>query len=533
MPFTTDRISYTDTASFSTLVTDYIAQENNLSSFIENFPSQKNIEAQIKKKATYTFDRKNLVKSINANYNGINVNPAVQSNIDLLLQENTFTICTAHQPNIFTGHLYFIYKILHTVKLATDLKKLYAAYNFVPVFYMGSEDADLDELGHINIDGEKWEWQTKQKGAVGRMVIDKAFVQLIEKIKGRFGNEVFGNEIIEAIDSCYSIGNTIQQATLAFVHFLFGKYGVVTLIADDVILKARMIPIFKNEIENETSHQAAENTTNKLAAFYKGQAHSRPINLFYLQNDIRERIEKDASGNYFVVNTDIVFTKQALLQEIETNPQHFSPNVILRGLYQETILPNIIFVGGGGEIAYWLQLKEVFKSYKTLFPILIVRNSFLIQTAKQQKQWQQLGFGLEQLFKSIVHLENIYTTKNTTNELSLANELIALEKVYKNLQQKATAIDKSLLTHIGALQKKHLKNIAIAEKKFLKAEKRNFAERLLHIQKIKNNLFPNQSLQERYDNIIPYYAKYRSAIFDIILEASLSIEQQFTVVTVT
>jgi bacillithiol synthase len=532
MQSTIEQIKYPDTKHFSKLVTDYIAKEKDLEPFYNLAPTIENIKIQTVQKAATNVNRQALANCIKNDYLNLTTTTEVNTNIDLLVNDNTFTICTAHQPNIFTGHLYFVYKILHTVKLASLLKKEMPENNFVPVFYMGSEDADLDELGHINIDNEVLQWNTQQKGAVGRMIIDEPFIEIINKLKGRFGNDPFGNEILAAIENCYSLQKSIQQATLEFVNFLFGKYGVLVLIADKKELKAQMISIFKNEIEQSTSHKAALTTSDALPDVYKAQAFSRPINLFYLNNDSRERIELNEAGIYEVLNTSINFSKEALLAEIENNPQYFSPNVILRGLFQETIMPNIAFVGGGGEIAYWLQLKDVFKSYNTIYPILIVRNSFLIQTETQQKQWQNLGFNTLQLFEKSILLEKLYTTQHTNKVLTTTDTQEAIIALYNTLLLRAKSIDQSLTTHIAALLKKQQNKLIQVEKKFVRAEKRNFSEKILQLQKIKQHLFPNENLQERYDNIIPYYAKYGKELFDNILNSSLTVEQEFVILTI-
>src|SRR6185437_12246053 len=154
-----------------------------------------------------------LVEEFSNQYKDFNDCDAIKVNIQALSDENTFTICTAHQPNIFTGHLYFVYKILHTIKLADSLKKELPEYNFVPVFFMGSEDADLEELNHIVIDGEKYKWETNQTGAVGRMKVDDNLLKLIDKISGRLSVEKYGNDLIELLKKCYPKNSTIENST--------------------------------------------------------------------------------------------------------------------------------------------------------------------------------------------------------------------------------------------------------------------------------------------------------------------------------
>ncbi len=214
----------------------------------------------------------------------------VKANIEALSDENTFAICTAHQPNIFTGHLYFIYKILHTIKLADSLKKELPEYNFVPVFFMGSEDADVEELNHIELEGEKYVWETKQKGAFGRMKVDDALLKLIDKISGRLSVENHGSYLIDLLKKCYTKNASIEEATFLFVHELFKEFGLLILLPDNPAFKREMISIFEDDIFNHTSSGIVSQSSEKLAENYKAQAYPREINLFYLKDNLRNRI---------------------------------------------------------------------------------------------------------------------------------------------------------------------------------------------------------------------------------------------------
>src|SRR5882762_9283056 len=164
MNTTAQLLPYSNTDFFSTIITDYISGSNLLQPFYKHSVTIEGIKAAIEERKKYSTNRKALVAVLQKQYAGFTLTAKQQFNIEQLNNENCFTITTAHQPNIFTGHLYFIYKILHTVKLAEELTLKMPGSNFVPVYYMGSEDADLEELGHIFINGEKQEWQTGQTG---------------------------------------------------------------------------------------------------------------------------------------------------------------------------------------------------------------------------------------------------------------------------------------------------------------------------------------------------------------------------------
>jgi bacillithiol synthase len=359
MDTTAQLIDYNTTGAFSKLVTDYISGNKDLAPFYNHPVSIEGIKAAIAARKQYATNRSLLVEALMVQYKEFAIAAMVKTNIDRLLLPNTFTITTAHQPNIFTGPLYFIYKILHAIKLAEQLTSNIPDCNFVPVYYMGSEDADLDELGHIFIKGEKYRWHTTQTGAVGRMKVDKALVKLIDEIAGQILVQPNGAAIIAIMKACYQEGVTIEQATFKLVNELFKDYGLVVLLPDTPLLKKAFIPVIEKELNEGFSYKAVNETAALFPATYKVQASGREINLFYLLDDKRERIEKTTTG-FSVNNTTLQYTAKEICTELINHPERFSPNVILRPVFQEVILPNIAFIGGGGELAYWMELKKVF-----------------------------------------------------------------------------------------------------------------------------------------------------------------------------
>ena len=189
-------LTYAQTGYFSRTALDYVQQLPSIQPFYNHPVSFEGIKSAIAERKQFPTNRKLLVTVLQNQYESVQVSKLVADNIESLQLENTFTITTAHQPNIFTGPLYFIYKILHVAKLAEQLKVEFPENNFVPVYYMGSEDADLEELGHIFHHGEKIEWVTSQTGAVGRMIVDKSLVKLLDNLAGELSVYPHGAEII-------------------------------------------------------------------------------------------------------------------------------------------------------------------------------------------------------------------------------------------------------------------------------------------------------------------------------------------------
>lgn len=530
MDCTSTRLPYRQANHFTKIILDYLDQGEVLKPFYAHDPSLQGIQKAIESRKNVSTNRKTLVEELRKQYPA-EVGRPVQKNIDALLLENTFTITTAHQPNIFTGPLYFIYKILHAIKLAEQCSLLLPLYNFVPVFYMGSEDADLEELGHFYLAGEKRNWNTNQKGAVGRMVIDKEFLNLISQAEGQLAVMPFGNEILSVVKECYKKGELLQEATFKFLNILFAEYGLIVLIPDNASLKRQALKVFEDDLLNETASEIVEQTAGKLQATgYKQQANPREINLFYLKDAIRERIVKKGS-EFRIQNSELKFTREELLNDLQDHPERFSPNVILRGIYQEIILPNIVYIGGGGEIAYWLLLKDLFKHYKVPFPVLILRNSFLVVDSKWKEKIGKLGFGVEDFFLPEQELINRLVIKESKNEIKLNGNFTDAENIYESLKKQAEPIDKTLIRHVEALKIRSLSQLRELEKKMLRAEKRKFTDQQRQLHAIKENLFPGNGLQERRENILYYYAKWGKDFIQQVYLNSLSLEEEFVILT--
>ncbi|MEP6700908.1 MAG: bacillithiol biosynthesis cysteine-adding enzyme BshC [Bacteroidota bacterium] len=524
------RLPYRQTGAFSKIALDYIDQAAAIKPFFNHPPTIQGIQKTIEERKQFPTNRELLVEELKKQYEGVNTSAKVKKNIESLLSADSFTITTAHQNNIFTGPLYFIYKIVHAIKLADNLKASLPENNFVPVFYIGTEDADLDELNHIYLGGEKLVWETKQTGAVGRMKVDKIFNKLIDLIEGQLSVLPNGNEIVSQVKEFYTEGTTIQDATFRFVNSLFAKYGLVILLPDNAVLKKQMSKLFEDDLHHQTASSIVEKSASKLSkAGYKVQANPREINLFYLKDDRRDRIEK-ISGEWRVVNGSRKFSETEILKELQEHPERFSPNVILRGLYQETILPNIAFIGGGGEIAYWLQLKDLFEHYKIPFPVLVLRNSFLLVEKKWQERISHLGFTVEDFFLPEQELLNRLVAKDSKKEMKLNGSLTELEQLYENFKKQATAVDSTLEKHVDALKANTVFRLQELEKKMLRAEKRKFADQQGQIHTIKEQLFPANGLQERRENLSYYYAKWGSEFISKLYEHSLGLEQEFVIV---
>jgi len=541
MKYTATSIPYSATGVFSSLVNDYISGNGNARDYVPYTPNLEGIKKAIQQRKFSAIQRQTLVSVLENQYHLLGTikdekNTAafekVQANIGLLKNDNCFAVTTAHQPNLFTGPLYFFYKIIHVIKLAAELKAQFPENDFVPVYYMGSEDADLAEVGSYSIDGAKHQWKTKQTGAIGRMLVDDHLLQLLQNLEGYWTVKPDGKEALAIIKAAYKKGNTINEATLQMVHLFFGQYGLVVVQPDDAKLKSLFVEVMQKELTTQFSHTAIQPTLKSLSENYHVQSEGRAINLFYLKDATRNRIEK--TGELFsVVDTNIQFTQAEIIQELQAHPDRFSPNVILRGAYQETIIPSVVFVGGGGELAYWMELKNVFEQAGVDYPVIILRNSFLFINDKQAKQWASLEFNIEALFNSTQALEIAFVKTQSVENLVLTEHIASLTDLYKVIQQDVIKIDSSLGDHALNLSVQAQNQLALLAKKMIRAEKRKQHTSLARIHSIKSELFPDNNLQERVENFSNWVGDFGWSWVEAILNNSNSVDASFTIVHVS
>ncbi len=530
MHWQAQNIHYRATGYFNDLVLDYLDSHPSLHHFFSHEASVEGVRRAIEDRKSFKYDRHLLVQQLRQQYE--NITPLQQANraIEKLSNENTFTITTAHQPNLLTGPLYFIYKIIHAIKLADHLNGVLPDYYFVPVFYMGMEDADKEELNHFSVRGKTYQWNTKQQGAFGRMKIDADLIRLLDELEAQLASMSNTKEMMKQLRTCFSSGKTIATATFEWVHHLFGKYGLIVLLPDNASLKSLFADEMKDDLLNQAAYHKLNETKSSFPYPADWQANARPINLFYLKDELRERIEFDQQ-NYKVINSSITFSHTELLHELNTNPSSFSPNVILRPLFQEKILPNLVYIGGSGELAYWLQLKAVFDHYEIPFPVLMLRNSVLLLQEKQQHQVEKLGFEMKDIFKTVDELIKVHVTINAKYSLQLTEERQQLETSFKQIQQRAEVVDPTLKQHVAALLRGVIKKMDALEKKMLRAEKRKFEDAGRQITQLKSQLFPGNTLQERKESMLGYYAMMGDLFIQQLYENMPVVRHEFTILT--
>ncbi|MBI1837142.1 MAG: bacillithiol biosynthesis cysteine-adding enzyme BshC [Flavobacteriia bacterium] len=461
-------------------------------------------------------NRVKLLEALRIQYDFVNINDEVNNNLTLLEKESTYTVTTGHQLSVFTGPIYFIYKILHAIKLCKELKLNYPENDFVPVFWMASEDHDFEEIQSVHLFNKTLKWENYQKGAVGRFDFS-TFQTLKDDFLELFSKSEY-NEI-ELLIQKYE-GKTFGEATFRFIHELFKKYGLIIVDGDHEILKNVFLPTIENELVNSFSYKAISQTNELLEKdSIKQQIHVREINLFYLENNIRERIK--LINQQYVIEGIGTFSKEEIIKIAQQNPEKFSPNVALRPLYQETILPNLCYLGGGGEMAYWLQLKAEFEEVNCVFPLIQVRNSLIYIDNASQKKIEKLGLKWNDIVLKTEELKKRFVLNNMNDNLFF-NDLESIKLHFsKDLKEIVFKADPSLISYVESEISKFSKQIEGIEQKLIRVEKMKHEQSLNQIDQIKEKLFPNGGFQERKMNFFQIcsdgnYSEHLERIYSVI-----------------
>jgi bacillithiol biosynthesis cysteine-adding enzyme BshC len=499
-----ENISLSKTGFFNRLILDLISGKDAVKPFYGLPHTIESYAGKMQERSTFPIDRATLVDVLVQQYDSIGgAKDAVLSNINALSNDKTFTVTTGHQLNIFTGPLYFVYKILHTIRLAEELQKHYPNNRFVPVYWMATEDHDLAEISFFHLFGKKYEWNTTQTGATGRMETT-GLSDICDELEQVFSSQPEGLKLVGLFREAYSQRN-LAQATRHLANALFGQYGLVVVDGDNSALKSSFADAMLRDAFDGDAFKAVTATSRQLSELdYHTQINPREINLFYLADGVRERIVCTDTG-FHVLHTELRFTDEALRSEIKAHPEKFSPNVVLRPMYQECVLPNLAYIGGAGELAYWLQLKDAFATMGFSHPVLVLRNHLLLIDGASSSRMAELNLVPQDLFHPVEDLIRAHVLETVAADMDLTDEQQLLTEIYESLKTTASEIDATLLASLDAELIKQRQTIGQWGSRFSRVLKKKNETSVDRIRKLHTKLFPNNSLQERHDNMMQFH----------------------------
>lgn len=484
-------ISRKEIAQFSAFSADFHQQTSFVSWLNRPFNALEDLHAQAEeKKHQYTKEQRQTLLEVLKEQTK-QPTTAQLKNLNLLKEEGTFTVTTGHQLTLFGGPIYLVYKVLHAVKLAELFNAQSYAEKVVPIFWMASEDHDFEEIQTAHLFNKQVLWDQPGGGAVGRRST-QGLPEVISELSALFeGKETIIQQLL-SIPVSKHYGDYFQD----LMQLLFADFGVLILNPDDKRLKQYFVPVMERELLTECSFDAVQKTNqNLLANGLKPQANARAINLFYLKNGERLRVE--SLNGKVIIDGEILDQKDAV-SLMKNEPESFSPNVILRPVYQETILPNLAYIGGGGEMAYWIQLKGVFDAHNTLFPLLQQRFSGVLVDEGTMKKLEKNNLRLSDFVAGKDVLRKRVLSELAGDDLDVSGIEAAFEQLKEEVISKSKSIDVSLESWAEAEMVRMRKQVEQMEQRFVKTLKQRNEQVLKVIDQTAERLYPLGGLQERY-----------------------------------
>ncbi len=501
---------------------DYCKNNSSIRPLYAFEPSWLGVEQAIRQREQFPVDRTQLHEVFNRQYSGLHLSLEVQSNIDKVLHNNTFTITTGHQLSLMTGPLYFIYKIVSVIAFAKQCQERFPSYNFVPVYWMNSEDHDFEEINHFYWGKDKFEWNRSDKtpfptGELNTQSLDFLFNQLNDKTI----DKQLLNKLLNEYKDCYLNADNLAQATRKLVHSLFKDWGLLIIDQHDETLKKQFKKHIINEIKYKNSCQYVTETDLLIHDLgYNTQVKPREINLFYHHPQLgRHRIIEE-ENRFKVINTELEFTLEELIQSIDFDINKVSTNVVTRPLYQECVLPNICYIGGPAEVAYWLQYKKNFEASHIFYPMILMRDSFLLMDEKKNFKISKLNLQLKDFLKEESEIINQWI-KKFTDYSSISKIQSDVDLFFDQLKSSVIEIDSTLGTSVEAERvnaKKGLERIVL---KMNRAVKRKNEEGIRQISEIHQWIMPDGTFQERSQNLFHFTSNPNNLITYLISQSNV------------
>jgi len=516
------QINFGDIPGQYNLFLDYLYEFENVKKFYKHDFRNRDEYLKIFKAISETNRefRNDVPKIITSQYHGFNLSEKTKNNIDLLKDKNTLAVVTGQQLGILGGPLYTLYKIITAIKLAEHLKERYDAYNFVPVFWLEGDDHDFEEVRSLNVinelnevtkisyDDEIVDEEIRQ--SVGYLQIKESISAFLDSLDKNLRDTEFKPDLLKKLKESYSVGKTFKQSFRELIFWLFDKYGLIIFDPQDIIIKNLLKPVFKKEINNFRQHtEKLVQISATVEEIYHAQVKVRPVNLFYSNEDGRFLIEP-VENEFRLRRKRKKFTQEEIINEIDTAPENFSPNVLLRPICQDYILPTAFYVGGPSEISYFAQLTSLYDFYNLTSPIIYPRISATIYEKNLEKIFEKYNLSFEDVFVNSDELKTKVINSLSKNSIDdiFAESNNQIEVVIDRLKEKLFEFDKTIADATGKYRQKILGYLDELKSKAIDAQKKKHEITLRQIDKLANSLFPNNNLQERELNFVYFYDKY-------------------------
>jgi bacillithiol biosynthesis cysteine-adding enzyme BshC len=515
----------------SPLVNDYFHAYEKVESFFSgNFREIAAFEAVAERVGSRDLSRNEITTILREQNTQYGCGQSTLQNIDRLNDQNTFAVVTGQQVGLFSGPLYTIYKTITVIKLAGMLNEQCEG-DFVPVFWMASGDHDLEEIDHADIINSQNQVERivcdldvpNTKAPASTFRITPQISECIEKLRISTHESEFKKNILSTLSQVYSEKRSFVDAFASWMMHLFGKTGLVCIDATHPEFKSLGKEIFGLEIkEHSPSTDRVLDTSKRLAELdypVQVQLHEGILDLFV--GDQKRETVRIQDSDFLIGDSKSPISEQDLLSRLEKEPHHFSPNVLLRPLYQDALLPTVAYVGGPGEIAYFAQLKGVYEHFGLPMPVIYPRKNVTLLETRTANILDQYGLSVEEIWRKgsgVIHGVISGQIPQTASEM-LDSIVERLREDLQSLQDELVRVELSLEKAVDQAQGKIEYQISFLEKKILQASKKRHETIRQQLIKTVNTLFPNRKPQERVLNITPFLFKYGESLIDRLFGA--------------
>jgi len=521
---------------FSKLFTDYVSGRSAIQSFFEVPILDKTAVQSHLDNFTFKGNREEaaeLIKNFNKKFTS---DKNVFNQIEYLKEHDTLTVVTGQQVTICGGPLYTIYKTASAIVYARQLSKL-SGRRVVPVFWLADEDHDIDEvstLTTLNSNGlseNRYHHKNYSHSPppAGTIKLGDEFERFKEELKSSLDETDFSESVWELFNECYQKENTFAQGFGRLLLSLFGSHGLVLAGSYDDSVKQYSRELFAASVKlrEKANHELDESTYRLIENGYHGQVQVQPSNLFYVDEEQGRQKIQYVDGRWIIPGKS--WSDSELLDEIDTFSERFSPNVFLRPLLQDRLLPVVAYVGGPGEIAYYAQMKRFYGVFGQKMPVIVPRFSGTIIEASIDRIMDDLPFSWTEYNQRIEDLETEYVKKTESVDIEKLFTIWRshIEELSRAKKSEISEIDPTLEGTVGKAKATYFSELDKLKGKVYRSVKKQDQIQIDRINRIKNNLFPNNNLQEREISSLHYMNKYGLSVWDRLIE-SLKDEEPFT-----
>jgi len=513
------------------LTADYLDNFTKVRDFFNgDFRDPSAFERQTEKVQSRSIPRKDLAAVLEEQNRSYGCGPRTLDHIKKIARDQTCAVVTGQQVGLFSGPLYTIYKALTAIKLAEELNRLRPGC-FVPVFWLASDDHDRAEIDHISLMDQTNRLEEIRcpipspgfKIPASHLILPLEISDVIQRLSDLTLDSEFKAEILDHLREAYAPGRSFADAFGRWMTRLFQSSGLILIDAGHPRLKELGRDVFCLEIiEGSPSTRQALATSERLRqAGYETQIplHEGILNLFYMEGERSPLQEKD--GTFVLKETQPARSGKELAALVKEKPFLFSPNVLLRPLYQDALLPTVAYVAGPGEIAYFAQMKGTYEAFQLPMPVIYPRKSATIVEKKVDHVLRKYDLNMTDLWHRAAGIIGDITKKQVPDFLDKAIRVAHdhLDQDFESLKREVMAFEPSLKDSLDQAKGKMSLQWTFMEKKILQAVRKRNETAIQQLDKAVHNLYPNQHLQERVFNIVPYLIKYGYALVDRLSQA--------------